>query len=205
MLRRWIALLVPALAVSPARADDAPYVPPDFLSATPELPEGHDSSNTWRLDLAAALQLAVRQNLGVALERSDTRIAALEVDVAGGLFEPSFDASYSHDSSRIPPNTSQEGSAGEILRLRNDRWDVSLSQRLATGMQLSASFASARSSSTAGTAIEPLTYRSALQLSVTQPLLRGFSLDLEIPRLPVLQAQLGSERQRQQLEVVVAE
>ena len=58
--------------------------------------------------------------------------------------------------------TSQEGAPGDILSFSDDRWDVGISERLSTGMVLSARWTNARSRSTLGTAVEPLTYRSAL-------------------------------------------
>jgi outer membrane protein TolC len=95
-----------ALLPATSLADDAvAYTPPDFLSATPPLPSTIDASTAWRLDLGEALQLAVKQNLGVTLERKNVRVAELGVDVARGLVEPTVDASYVHGSSRIPPTT----------------------------------------------------------------------------------------------------
>src|SRR5690606_10591519 len=92
-----------------------------------------------------------------------------------------------------------------ILSLVDDAWRISLGQRLATGMELSLDFVNDRSLSTLGTAVAPLNYRSTLSIGVRQPLLRGFSLDLDIPRYTILQARLGSERERQQLAIVIAE
>lgn len=205
MLGRCLALVSVLAASTVARADDAPYVPPDFLSQTPPLPESADAANALRLDLADALQLAVHQNLGVTLERRNAQISALEIDVARGTFEPELDASYVHGSSRTPPSSAQEGMAGQILKFSDDQWNVGLRQRLATGMQLSATFSTTRSDSSLGTAVEPINYRSALTVGVTQPILRGFSLDLQLQQLGVLQARISSERERRQLTVVVAE
>lgn len=212
MLRRRLVVscLVALGSVSTARADDGPaavaYEPPEFLHATPPLPSGYDANTAWRLDLGEALQLAVKQNLGVTLERKAARIAELGITVAGGLFESTLDASYVHGSSRTPPATSQEGAAGEILSFTDDTWRISLGQRLATGMRLSVDFTTARSHApTLGTAVSPLNYRSTVQFGITQPLFRGFSLDLDIPRFPVLQARITSERERAQLAVVIAE
>ncbi|HEY5948649.1 MAG TPA: TolC family protein [Kofleriaceae bacterium] len=205
MPRCWfavLALVVPAVAHA---EDTAAYVPPDFLSSTPPLPSTIDAAAAWRLDLGEALQLAVRQNLGVTLERKATQIAELGIDVAGGLFEPTVDAAYVHGSSRTPPSMSTEGDVNEIVTFSDDRWSLSLGQRLATGMQLSLDWVTDRSDSTLRTAVAPLNYRSTLSVSVRQPLLRGFSLDLDVPRITVLEAKLGSEREKRQLAVVVAE
>jgi outer membrane protein TolC len=206
MVGRRLALSILVMLSAPAQAEDAvAYVPPDFLSATPPLPSTIDAAAAWRLDLGAALQLAVKQNLGVTLERKSVRVAQLGITVARGLFEPTLDAAYVHSSSRTPPATSQEGMPGEILEFVDDRWRLSLAQRLATGMVLGVDFNSDRSRSSLGTAVAPLNYRSTVSVSVTQPLLRGFSFDLDIPQLTVMQARLGSEREKRQLEVVVAE
>jgi outer membrane protein TolC len=203
--RRFGFLLLMMLSAPVHAEDAAAYVPPDFLSATPPLPSTIDASAVWRLDLQEALQLAVNHNLGVSLERKSVRVSTLGVTVAEGLFEPTLDATYVHGSSRIPPTTSQEGMPGEILELTDDRWRVSLAQRLATGMVLSVDFNSDRSRSSLGTAVAPLNYRSTLSVSVVQPLLRGFSLDRDIPQITVLQARLGSKRERHQLEVVLTD
>jgi outer membrane protein TolC len=194
------------LPASLAHADEAAaYAPPEFLSATPPLPSSFDATSAWRLDLGEALQVAVRQNLGVMLERKSLQISKLGITVASGLFEPTLSASYVHGSARTPPITLQEGEPGEILEFVDDTWRLSLGQRLATGLQLEVGFTGERARSTRDTAVEPLNYRSTLSVSVTQPLLRGASWDAVIPRMTVLEARLGSERERQQLEAVVSE
>lgn len=211
-MQRATAAIALALAISwaPARAeepdqepDSGPYVPPDFLSQTPRLPAGQDA-DAWRLELSEALRIAVRQNLGIALERHEVRIAARAIDVARGAFEPVVAASYRHGDADSPPASSVEGEPGEIFRLVDDHWRVAIGQRLPTGTHLELDFASTRARSSFGTAVEPLTYRSTLALTLTQPLLRGFSPDLAIPRIEILRARIASAHQRQQLAVSIA-
>ena len=55
-----------------------------------------------------------------------------------------------------PPATAQEGMSGGIVTFDSDHWQLSLSQRLSTGMQLEVDFINDRSKSSAGTAVEPL-------------------------------------------------
>src|SRR5689334_12703527 len=62
-LASLLALCLPALA----HADATAYTPPDYLTQTPPLPSTIDATSAWRLDLDDALQLAVKQNLGVTL------------------------------------------------------------------------------------------------------------------------------------------
>jgi outer membrane protein TolC len=204
--RLVLSVVVVVLLPAAARAEDAvAYVPPDFLSVTPPLPETIDTSSVWRLDLRETLQLAVKQNLGVTLERHSVRIAQLGVDVAGGLFEPTLAASYGHDAFRTPPTMSTQGLAGEIVNDFSDGWTASIGQRLATGMLLSVDWVTDRSNTTSRDAVTPLNYRSTLSITARQPLLRGFSLDIDIPRVTVLEARLGSESQKRELEVVVSD
>jgi len=203
-MQRATAVFALALAIAGTEVRaDAPYVPPDFLSVTPPLPPGQDT-NVWRLALSEALRLAVRQNLGVALERGEVRIAAHAVDVARGAFEPTVSADYRHADTDSPPASSQEGEAGQIFTLIDDGWRIAIGQRFTTGTRVELDFGNARARSSLGTAVEPLNYRSTLSLSLTQPLLRGFSPDLAIPRLEVLRARIASERERRQLAVTIA-
>jgi len=197
------ALAVVALGSS-ARADEPAYVPPDFMSATPPLPIGRDPQTAWRLDLTEALKTAIHQNLGIAIERQSVTIAELGVDVASGPFEPVVTAGYVHSRADTPPATAQAGGADQILRVAEDTWQAGVSQRLSTGTALSVGFSNDRLDSTLGTAVSPLNYRSSVAVSATQPLLRGFSTDLVVPRIDVLRARVDSARARDQLVVVAA-
>ena len=205
MVRSSAVVLVICSLVSVAAHADEPYEPPDFLKQLPPLPAAVDASAVWRLDLAEALRLAVHHNLGLAIERQTVQIARLGVDAARGAFEPALSLSADHSRSDSPPLTAQAGAADAIVSTTNQDWTLSLTQRLQTGMQLQLEFLNARSRSTAGTAVEPLNYRSSVALSVTQPLLRGFSPDLVVPRIDVLRAEIASERERQQLLVTAAQ
>lgn len=189
-----------------AHGDDEPgYEPPDFLKQLPPLPAGVDASAVWRLDLAEALRQAIQHNLGLAMERDQVQIARLGIIAARGAFEPTLAIGADHGRADTPPATAQAGVAGEIVTTTTEDWRLSLTQRLQTGMLLDLEFVNARSRSTAGTAVEPLNYASAVTLSLTQPLLRGFSTDLVIPRIDVLRAEIASEQERQQLLIAAAQ
>ncbi len=207
MLARSIGLVIACLGLlaPDARADeDASYVPPDFMAALPPLPATVDASAVWKLDLSEALRVAVRENLGVSLERESLRQARLGITVAGGPFEPLLQMSYDHGHSDAPPTTIQAGMPGETLTSVNDDWHMNLSQRLDTGTTLAVDFLNNRALSSAGTAVEPLHYLSTLSVTVSQPLLRGFSTDLVVPRVDVLRANIASEREREQLAITAS-
>ena len=133
------------------------------------------------------------------------RIATLNTTVAAGGFEPVLTANLSHASANTPPLTVQQGMAGVIVNDTSDAWAVTLQQRLSYGTQLSLSFINGRDASTAGTAVAPLDYRSTAQLTITQPLLRGFSTDRAIPEIAILRARIASDRERHQLTLTMTD
>jgi outer membrane protein TolC len=186
-------------------ADDAAYEPPDFMKEAPPLPPSVDARTVWRLDLAEALRLAVHDNLGLAIERQSVQIARLGIAVAGGAFEPQLTLSAGHGRADSPPLTVQQGGAGAIVTSTSEDWNLSITQRLQTGLRLELDFTNNRQKSTSGAAVEPILYRSMATLSLTQPLLRGFSPDLVVPRFEVLRAEIASERERRQLVVAAVD
>lgn len=198
------ALLVLALTQS-ARADDAAYTPPDFMAKLPPLPPAVDAAKVWRLSLAEATQVALHQNLGIAIEREQVSVAELGVTVAKGPFEPLLTASYGHNRADRPPLNLTEGAPDRSVSDIADDWRVTLSDRLQTGTLLSLDFSNVRARSTSDAAVFPLVYGTTLTATVTQPLLRGMSPDLEIPRIDILRAKIASERERAQLVVTAAD
>lgn len=196
---RWVMVLV-ALC-STASADD--YALPEFLAKPPPLPASA-TGEVWRLDLADALRTAVAQNFGITLERASLRIAALNRTVAEGPFEPVLQANLSHASSKTTPLTVQQGMAGEIIVGTADAWQVSLTDRIArTGTQLQVAFINARSVSDELDLQFPRYYTSSLQATISQPVLRGFSVDGEIPQINILRAHIASDRERKQLALQI--
>jgi outer membrane protein TolC len=193
------------LHVRGARGDDAPYVPPDFVTSAPHLPAGVDPATAWRLDLAEALQIAMRRNLNIVIERQSVRTTALAITVAGGPFEPTLGAAYLHTHQTTPPTSLQQGMIGQLFNYVEDDWSLTVAQKFQSGTLFQVGFNNVRSSSTLGTAVQPLNYLSTVSLGVTQPLLRGFSRDLAIPRIDLLKARITSEKERQQLAVVAAD
>jgi HAE1 family hydrophobic/amphiphilic exporter-1 len=201
----WVGAVVVACAWStgPARADGdtdlAPYVPPDFMSATPPLPADMQGSDVWRLALSDALAIAMRQNLGIIVEEKSIDIAELGLITAGAAFEPQLTAMFSHSQAVEPPPTSVDGSVGDLYAFRGDGWALGISQMLETGTTLSVGMTNGRNASTLGTAVAPLDYTANVSATISQPLLRGFSLDRTIPRMALIQAHIGSEQERYKL------
>ena len=188
-----VAAIALLLTATSAAAEDE-YQPPEFISATPEHPD-QESGEVWELELADALALAAKNNLGLVLERESLRISELSVDVADGVFEPRVTGSYAHtNAKRLVESTTQ---GADLFTLKNHDWQIGLAKRFVTGTDISLGFGNDRTASTSLDAPSELLYNSVAQVRVSQPLLRGFSLDLDIPRIGVLRARLGSKRARE--------
>jgi hypothetical protein len=170
-----------------APGEDAPYAPPEFLAQLPALPPGYNEAQVLRLDLPQALMIAMQHNLGLSLERKSLQSSELSASAARAeMYEPTVTASARHDG-----------------RTSTDSWDVSANQKLPTGATLSLGLTSSRGPSV-GTTVGPPGYSSGLSLSLTQPLLRGFSTDLAIPQYSLLTAKIATEQERHQLQISAA-
>jgi outer membrane protein TolC len=200
-----VLILLNALATIARAEPEAPYVPPEFLTSSPTLPPTYDGAAVWRIDLGEAITIAMKHNLGISLARQTVEQSRLGVAAAkASLYEPTLSAGYSHGSSTTPPPTAQAGPPGSQISSASDAWSVSLGQRLPTGADLTVSTTGGRSASSSGTAVYPLDYTSSVSFGIHQPLLRGFSLDLAIPQLSILTAQISSQTARLGFEVTAA-
>ncbi|HEX3760191.1 MAG TPA: TolC family protein [Kofleriaceae bacterium] len=196
--------LAGALA-GPARGDaDPPYAPPPFLAEPPALPPTA-GDQVLRLDLAGAIALAMRQNLGIVVKRSSARSTRLTVaQTIWSAYEPVLNLTYGRSGADQPPATLQAGQPGSLINTSSDTATASIAQHLPTGGSLGASVSAGRTLSSSGTAVEPLNYSTSATVSLSQPLLRGFSTDLAIPQMSILTAKIESEKARYDFEASAA-
>jgi len=186
------------------QADAGAYQPPDFILEPPALPPGASESPVLTLSVADAIQLAARNNLGIVLAKTQLGIARAGVDAARGFFEPALVAGYTHRAARTPPSTILEGTDPNVLfEFNTDEWRAGYQQRTGLGTTLQLDFTNVRTESSLNSAVLPLLYRSVLELRLTQPLLRGFAFDTDIPRAEVLRAELASERAQKDVQAVL--
>jgi hypothetical protein len=121
-----------------------------------------------------------------------------------GAFEPRLSLSYNHGDSRSPPSSSLDGDADDLFLTGSDSLQVGLYQLLPTGTQLGLTFSSARTTSSLGTAVEPLLVRESLRLSLRQSLLKGFAFDIRVPGAALLRARMSSEQSALELRLRMA-
>jgi outer membrane protein TolC len=147
----------------------------------------------------------MRQNLGLEVQRYVLQASQQARDARRRSYEPLLSGSYQHREAQTPPQTSQEGAAGEILERTDNVWTLGVGQRLPTGTRLQLDLRSSWERSSLGTAVRPDLFRSETEARLTQPLLRGFSLDSDVPAAEVLRAEFASERSLAEMQVAAAD
>ena len=201
---RALALLLLVLPALASAAEPAPYVLPDYIGEPPALPPDAAAAPVPLL-LQDAVLLAIEGNLGIQLEREDRAAAQGTLMASHTRFEPRLTLAYDHGNSRTPPTSSLDGSADEIFLTTSDGFSVGLSQRLPTATELGVVFSTDRTSSSLGSAVDPLVVRDYLGITLRQPLLQGFGFDLRVPRASVLRARIRSEQAALALRVEMAD
>lgn len=186
------------------QADAEAYEPPDFILEPPALPPGSSAEQVLALSVADAIQIAARNNLGVVLAKTQLGIARANVGAARGFFEPALVASYTHRAARTPPSTILEGTDPNVLfEFNTDEWRAGYQQRTGFGTTLTLDFTNLRTESSLNSAVLPLLYRSVVELRLTQPLLRGFAFDTDIPRAEILRAELATDRAQKDVQAAL--
>jgi outer membrane protein TolC len=190
-----------AVMGSSAAWSDEPYRVPEELIRQPQLPEAMHARPALALSLDEAIQIAVRQNLGITLSREQYVAAHHQIDAQWGKsFEPVLSASYSASVATTPPQLSllQNNDTALALNTQGGSWALGITQKLETATQLTLGYSTLRSlTTTPGVCTPPLIYNAGLNFTLTQPLLKGFAFDLDVPRQDVLRARFDSDRARQ--------
>lgn len=174
---------------------DKEYVPPDYLRKPPAVPPGQKPPRL--ITLGEAIETALRRNLDIAIARESVRQRDFAQSVALASFEPTLQLGISRSKSKSPPATSLDGRPGQVFPSTVDSWSLRVTEQLPTATRVSLDFVNGRNDSSLGSAVAPLFYRSTLMLTVSQPLLQGFSLNNHIQWAPVLRARFDSETARQ--------
>ncbi len=185
-------------------ATSALLLSPRASAQTAELPASLAAQPLRELSLQDALAIAIENNLGIQIQSEQIAIGRASIRTSAAGFEPTLRASVNHNDSISPPASSVDGMLGQTFESQSQRWSASLSKQLTTGTSLSLDFFSARNKNNSGSAVEPLFYGTNLALSITQPILRGFSFDRDIQQASVLKAQFANKRELEQKRIIIA-
>jgi len=168
------------------------------------LPQSFAGRPIQKISLQEALQRSIAENLNIQLRRETWKQSQFSLQASRASFEPTLGASLQHSDSLSPPANSVDGKLGQVFQANSQQWSLRLSKRFTTGTQLSLNVFSSRNQNNSGSALNALVYGGNTSVSLTQPLLRGFSLDRDIQRASVLQATFANQKEWQNQRIAVA-
>lgn len=200
-LVRWcaalcaVALAAPAAAQLPGGTPGRTEVPTGVGAGRPA-PAPVVADGELRLSLDDAIEIALRQNLDLALERYDRTTNALFVRQNLGIFDLRAFTSIALSEDNQPNATQLEGAA--VLNTESRQFTLGLDQLTPWGGEASLRLNGSRVASNSTNALINPQYGGDESISFAQPLLRGFGA-LATQR-PILLARIGSEISREAFE-----
>ncbi|MDX1763108.1 MAG: TolC family protein [bacterium] len=159
------------LAIPEVTGETEPDMAPDL--GEPELLD-LENRQEIPLTLAAALQLALKNNLSIAIERVNPEISEQQIIQEESVFDPTASAILSKD--RSVRQTSSALALPPRNQTENIDWDAGLSKGWVTGTETDLRFTNNRTDTNSSFAGLNPAYASDLVLSLTQPLLKDFGI-----------------------------
>jgi plasmid stabilization system protein ParE len=140
------------------------------------------------LGVADVVGLALENNLGLQVGRYDPMIQKTRISFEKGIFDPTAFGQANFDNNQFPTSTTIAGTRMETLGV-----SVGLRQRIPVGGQLELRFDNTRTLTNAPVSFLNPEYRATTRLSLTQPLLKGFGIDVTRSRITLAEIQTEVE------------
>ena len=151
---------------------------------------GVDESNPLRLSLTEAIEMALRRNRDVEVERINTQQAGYDVDVARGVYDPVVHSTNFFDHRIVPVASSLGGGANGAVTTTTISSDATVRKALESGGVVEVGAQHIRvDTDNVFSSINPQ-YQTGLTLNFRQPLLRGLGMDENRRRLKIARLRL---------------
>jgi len=150
-----------------------------FIFFVCKLSYAQESDKQIKLSMQDCINLALKSNLNIQVQRINPEIQNALLTIAKGYFDPSISFGPSYNNSKdLALNTSSTASNIPIVTRTGNTQNLSfgITKPVVTGGSYGLSFNSNRSDINAQF-VNPA-YRSGLTLSITQPLLRNFGVSV---------------------------
>ena len=152
------------------------------LTLSPDVPKtrvGVNPGEVAPLSLQDAITFALQNNLDIEQFRQGVRISQFSLNSLRGVYDIVSSADVNYRSETIPvANLFQGGGQGASVTSRTTTWNLVTNQFIEkTGAFWEAEFNSDRINTSSTAATLSTQYSPVLSLSLTQPLLRNFSID----------------------------
>jgi outer membrane protein TolC len=144
------------------------------------------------LTFADAVELGLAYNLGLKSKRFDALIARLDVEEDNAAWDFTLDAGAGGGKTRIPSRSQLEGA--QVLEQDNFSYNLGLSKPLRIGPTLGLDWRTDRLFTNSSFSTINPSYDTALDLSVTVPLLRGRGRRVQESELRASEAGAASAR-----------
>ena len=166
------AAQVPALQapVTPA----PPATEQEFARTIPYEERITQQGRVQRMTAREAVELALRNNLDLAIERYNEQLARQRVRAALGYYDPSMSLSTARSSTDIPGTGASGGTSIPIEQVDVTSFSPGVKQNLPGGASAAVSLLSTRTYTSSTTPTLNPVVNSSLGASITQPLMRGF-------------------------------
>jgi outer membrane protein TolC len=152
----------------------------------------HAANGKLVLSLDETLRLALSNNTDIRIDRSQIEFAQNTLHRAHGPFDPLVRSSFADNRSKSPTITQTQGAP--ILNSLSQTTTFGFSKMFETGTNFQSFFSAAKLSTNNSLSIVNPSIATALQFTVTQPLLRNFGLFPN--RAPILIAQRNLKQAR---------
>src|SRR6267378_3163343 len=173
------------LGISGRQKPAPPLLPPQGL-------EDHIANGKLVLSLDDAIRLALSNNTDIQLDRSQIEFAQNNLSRVHARFDPSLTSSFADQRTKSPTSTQLQGAS--ILNTLNQTTQIGYSQTFLTGTNFQTSFNANKFSTNSSFNFLNPSLATALQFTVTQPLLRNRGLFPN--RAPILIAQRNLKQAR---------
>lgn len=159
------------------------------------------AKRTLALTLDECLDLALKNNLNLAVEKYGPEIAEAAAARARESFIPSFDLSYGRQRQESPPYWWIQGATTIVTKYQD--YSLAINQQLPTGGSLSLSFSNYRSDTTQAFQLINPRYGSTIRFDLNMPLLRDFGP--KMARRQIILAEKNMDVAWKQYEVSISE
>lgn len=160
-----------------------------LLSAVPALADPAAGAPAREITMKECIEAALRDNIDVAVSRSERDAAGMGVVSEEAAFLPTFSGELSFSRSVAPSGSTLAGTPS--IDQRTWRFDAGVTERFRSGTILSLSFENQRLDADTAVSLFSPEYTTALTLSARRPLLKNAGR--EVTEAPLAIARAGAE------------
>lgn len=181
-------------AQAPVSQDDQEPVVPQMPVVRPAPPPlarvGVDESNPLPLSLSEAVEMALRANRDIEVERINSQQAGYDLEAAKGYYDPVLHSTDFYNHQITPVASALGGGTNGTVTTTTISSDATLQKAFRSGGFLEVGVQNVRSDTdNVFTSINPQ-YQTGLTLTFRQPLLRGLSMNDNKRRLQIARLRL---------------